>query len=103
MTVKLKSAGYVLKLGELLHDIDDEEDKETALSFHSEKLSIAFGLMNTAYGTPIRIVKNLMICGDCHQAAKFISKVYDRVIIVRDGTRYHHFKEGICSCKDYCR
>ncbi|XP_027357306.1 pentatricopeptide repeat-containing protein At3g62890-like [Abrus precatorius] len=101
MTIKLKIAGYVPELGEILLDIDDEEDKETALSVHSEKLAIAFGLMNTAPGTPIRIVKNLRVCGDCHQATKFISKVYDRVIIVRDRTRYHHFKDGMCSCKDY--
>lgn len=97
----MKSAGYVPELGELLHDIDDEEDKETALSVHSEKLAIAFGLMNTANGTPIRIVKNLRVCGDCHQATKFISKVYNRVIIARDRTRYHRFKDGICSCEDY--
>lgn len=101
MTSKLKIAGYAPELGELLFDIDDEEDKETALSVHSEKLAIAFGLMNTAPGTPVRIVKNLRVCGDCHQATKFISKVYGRVIIVRDRTRYHHFKDGICSCKDY--
>lgn len=101
MTTKLKIAGYVPEFGELLLDIDDEEDKETALSVHSEKLAIAFGLLNTAPGTPIRIVKNLRVCRDCHQVTKFISKVYDRVIIVRDRTRYHHFKDGICSCKDY--
>jgi len=101
MISKLKIAGYVPELGEVLLDFDDEEDKETALSVHSEKLAIAFGLMNTAPGTPIRIVKNLRVCADCHQATKFISKVYDRVIIVRDRTRYHHFKDGICSCKDY--
>lgn len=101
MTAKLRNAGYVPEFGELLLDIDDEEDKETALSIHSEKLAIAFGLMNTEPGTPIRIVKNLRVCGDCHQATKFISKVYDRVIIVRDRTRYHHFKDGTCSCKDY--
>ncbi|OIV98944.1 hypothetical protein TanjilG_07379 [Lupinus angustifolius] len=101
MMIRLKNAGYFPELGELLLDIDDEEDKETALSIHSEKLAISFGLMNTAPGTPIRIVKNLRVCGDCHQATKFISKVYDRVIIVRDRTRYHHFKDGVCSCKDY--
>uniref|UniRef100_A0A2N9H932 DYW domain-containing protein n=1 Tax=Fagus sylvatica TaxID=28930 RepID=A0A2N9H932_FAGSY len=84
MTTKLKIAGYVPEFGEVLLDIDDEEDKESALSMHSEKLAIAFGLMNTAPGTPIRIVKNLRVCGDCHQATKFISKVYDREIIVRD-------------------
>lgn len=101
MASKLKIAGYIPKLGEVLLDIDEEEDKETALSEHSEKLAIAFGLMNTAPGTPIRIVKNLRVCGDCHQATKFISKVYDRQIIVRDRIRYHHFKDGNCSCKDY--
>ncbi|KAF7814403.1 pentatricopeptide repeat-containing protein [Senna tora] len=97
----LRNAGYAPEFGELLLDIDDEEDKETALSVHSEKLAIAFGLMNTEPGTPIRIVKNLRVCGDFHQATKFISKVYERVIIVRDRTRYHHFKDGTCSCNDY--
>ncbi|XP_054819840.1 pentatricopeptide repeat-containing protein At3g62890-like isoform X1 [Prosopis cineraria] len=101
MTTKLRNAGYVPEFGELLLDIDDEEDKETALSIHSEKLAIAFGLMTTEPGTPLRIVKNLRVCWDCHQATKFISMVYDRVIIVRDRTRYHHFNDGICSCNDY--
>lgn len=100
MTVKLKIAGYAPEVGEVLLDID-EEDKETALSRHSEKLAIAFGLISTSSGTPIRIVKNLRVCRDCHHATKFISKVYDREIIVRDRIRFHHFKDGYCSCKDY--
>lgn len=100
MTIKLKIAGYVPEVREVLLDLD-EEDKETALSRHSERLAIAFGLINTAPGTPIRIVKNLRVCGDCHQATKFISKVYDREIIVRDRIRFHHFKDGLCSCNDY--
>ncbi|KAF5181901.1 Pentatricopeptide repeat-containing protein [Thalictrum thalictroides] len=101
MTVKLRIAGYVPEVGEVLLDIYDEEDKETALARHSEKLAIAFGLINTTPKTPIRIMKNLRVCGDCHEATKFISKVYDREIIVRDRLRFHHFKDGICSCKDY--
>ncbi|XP_042513997.1 pentatricopeptide repeat-containing protein At5g48910-like [Macadamia integrifolia] len=101
MTTKLKIAGYVPEIREVLLDIDDEEDKETALSRHSEKLAIAFGLINTEPGTTIRIVKNLRVCGDCHEATKFISKVYDREIIVRDRIRFHHFRGGLCSCKDY--
>ncbi|OVA11186.1 Pentatricopeptide repeat [Macleaya cordata] len=101
MATRLKIAGYVPEVGEVLLDIDDEEDKETALSRHSEKLAIAFGLINTAPGTPIRIVKNLRVCGDCHQATKFISKVYNREIIVRDRIRFHHFRDGVCSCKDF--
>ncbi|KAK9112239.1 hypothetical protein Scep_019758 [Stephania cephalantha] len=101
MATKLKSAGYVPETDEVLLDIDDEEDKETALSRHSEKLAIAFGLINTQPGTTIRIMKNLRVCGDCHQVSKYISKVYDREIIVRDRVRFHHFKDGQCSCKDY--
>ncbi|MQM01727.1 hypothetical protein Taro_034488 [Colocasia esculenta] len=100
MGIKLKNAGYEPEIGEVLVDID-EEDKETALSRHSEKLAIAFGLMNTPPGTVIRIVKNLRVCLDCHHATKFISKIYDREIIVRDRIRFHHFRGGLCSCKDY--
>ncbi|XP_072995391.1 pentatricopeptide repeat-containing protein At3g62890-like [Typha latifolia] len=100
MAIKLKKAGYVPEVGEVLLDID-EEDKETALRKHSEKLAIAFGLINTAPGTSIRIVKNLRVCRDCHRATKFISKVYDREIIVRDRIRFHHFRDGSCSCNDY--
>ncbi|KAL2325413.1 hypothetical protein Fmac_024471 [Flemingia macrophylla] len=59
MIIKLKSVGYVPELGELLHDIDVEEDKESALFVHSEKLAISFGLMNTEHRTPICIIKNL--------------------------------------------
>ncbi|KAK9265820.1 hypothetical protein L1049_001787 [Liquidambar formosana] len=70
--------------------------------YHSEKLAIAFGLARTPEGTSLRIVKNLRVCRDCHSFTKFVSKAYDREIIVRDRVRFHHFKGGLCSCKDYC-
>ncbi|WOL17140.1 hypothetical protein Cni_G25929 [Canna indica] len=47
------------------------------------------------------IVKNLRICGDCHVVMKLISKVYAREIVVRDRSRFHYFKDGSCSCRDY--
>ncbi|PKU84301.1 pentatricopeptide repeat-containing protein At4g21065 [Dendrobium catenatum] len=97
---KLKGAGYMATTSEILLDID-EEDKEDALHWHSEKLAIAFALLKTPPGTKIRIVKNLRVCGDCHSATKFISKVYQREIVVRDRSRFHCFKDGICSCKDF--
>ncbi|XP_011623123.1 pentatricopeptide repeat-containing protein At5g66520-like [Amborella trichopoda] len=100
MLSRLRLAGYVPESTEVLMDLA-EEDKETALSWHSEKLAIAFGLINTPPGTPIRIVKNLRVCSDCHNATKFISKVYEREIVVRDRARFHHFKDGSCSCKEY--
>ncbi|KAF3447130.1 hypothetical protein FNV43_RR12310 [Rhamnella rubrinervis] len=97
---KMKMAGYVPSTSEVLLDID-EEDKEDALNRHSEKLAIAFALLNTPPGAPIRIVKNLRVCSDCHAASKFISKIYNREIVVRDRNRFHHFKDGVCSCRDF--
>ncbi|KAL9350890.1 hypothetical protein Peur_058145 [Populus x canadensis] len=100
MTSDLKIAGYSPHTSEVFLDIA-EEDKENAVYRHSEKLAIAFGLINSGPGVTIRIVKNLRMCIDCHHVAKLVSKVYDREVIVRDRTRFHHFRHGSCSCKDY--
>ncbi|CAI0380240.1 unnamed protein product [Linum tenue] len=79
-----------------------EEEKEDALGSHSEKLALAFALIQTSPKTaPIRIVKNLRICGDCHSLMKYASIMSQREIIVRDIKRFHHFKDGTCSCGDY--
>lgn len=98
---QLKNAGYTPDTSQVLLDIDDEDVKENSLALHSEKLAVAFGLISTAPGTPIRVVNNLRICGDCHNAIKYLSKIYGRCIIVRDANRFHHFREGSCSCRDY--
>lgn len=97
---KIKLAGYMGDTSEALFDIDEEE-KEDALYRHSEKLAIAYGIMKIQAPGPIRIVKNLRVCEDCHTATKFISKVFDVELIVRDRNRFHHFKNGVCSCMDY--
>jgi pentatricopeptide repeat protein len=100
LTMQMESAGYVLETTSVLHDLKEEE-KKSILSVHSEKLAIAFGLINTCAETPIRVIKNLRVCGDCHTATKLISKIVGREIIVRDANRFHHFKDGLCSCGDY--
>eukprot|EP01018_Ginkgo_biloba_P020732 Gb_18359 [translate_table: standard] len=100
LTGQMKEAGYVPSTNFVLYDVE-EEVKEHMLGCHSEKLAIVFGLINTSPGTTIRITKNLRVCGDCHSASKFISKIVRREIIVRDTNRFHHFKDGFCSCKDY--
>ncbi|KAK6136001.1 hypothetical protein DH2020_030273 [Rehmannia glutinosa] len=100
MTRLLRLEGYVPHTSNVLADIEEEE-KENALSYHSEKIAIAFVLINTPPGTPIRIVKNLRVCADCHLAIKLLSKIYERDIVVRDCSRFHHFRDGVCSCKDY--
>eukprot|EP01018_Ginkgo_biloba_P002829 Gb_14728 [translate_table: standard] len=100
LSIQMKTVGYVPDMRFVLSDVE-EEQKERILCHHSEKLAIAFGLINTSPGTTIRITKNLRVCGDCHSATKFISKVVEREILVRDAFRYHHFKDGQCSCGDY--
>eukprot|EP01018_Ginkgo_biloba_P019490 Gb_31546 [translate_table: standard] len=97
---QMEEAGYAPDMNFALHDVEDEV-KEHKLYSHSEKLAIAFGLINTSPGIPIRIMKNLRVCGDCHSAFKFISKIVKREIVVRDANRFHHFKNGMCSCGDY--
>ncbi|GAB4858395.1 Putative pentatricopeptide repeat-containing protein At3g49142 [Ancistrocladus abbreviatus] len=97
---KMKEAGYVPETDSALHDVE-EEDKESHLAVHSEKLAIVFALINTKPPTPIRVTKNLRICVDCHVAVKLISKITARQIIVRDANRFHHFRDGFCSCHDY--
>lgn len=77
-----------------------KEDKEGHLAVHSGKLAIVSALLNTQESQS-RITKNLHVCGDCHIAAKLISKVVEREIVVRDTNRFHHFKDGVCSCGDY--
>lgn len=71
------------------------------LFYHSDKLAIAIGLLRTRPGDIARITKNLRVFRDCHEATKFISRVFERAIVVRDRNRFHHFKNGVCSCKDY--
>ncbi|OAY73274.1 Pentatricopeptide repeat-containing protein [Ananas comosus] len=97
---RLAEAGYSPDVSSVLHDIGDEE-KVHVIKEHSERLAIAFGLMVTEVSKPIRIVKNLRVCGDCHEFSKMVTKVLGREIIVRDGSRFHHFMEGKCSCLDY--
>ncbi|XP_066317527.1 pentatricopeptide repeat-containing protein At4g14850-like [Miscanthus floridulus] len=96
----MNKAGYVPDVEVDLHDVDRSE-KELLLSHHSERLAVAFALISTPSGAPIRVKKNLRICRDCHVAFKFISKIVSREIIIRDINRFHHFTDGTCSCGDY--
>ncbi|TYK09689.1 pentatricopeptide repeat-containing protein [Cucumis melo var. makuwa] len=96
----LREAGYYPDQSFVLHDVDEEE-KVQSLEYHSEKLAVAYGLFKIPKGMPIRVMKNLRVCGDCHAAIKLIAKVTGREIILRDANRFHHFKDGSCSCQDY--
>ncbi|KAI3950034.1 hypothetical protein MKW92_013793 [Papaver armeniacum] len=97
---EMEKAGYVMDTSYVLKEVDGEEKKHT-IGYHSERLAIAFGLITLPPGRPIRIMKNLRVCGDCHTAIKFMSKCTGRTIIVRDNNRFHTFKDGVCSCGNY--
>ncbi|CAI9094508.1 OLC1v1030261C1 [Oldenlandia corymbosa var. corymbosa] len=97
---QMKESGYVPELKGVLHDIDPES-KEEALLGHSERLAVSRGFLSTPARQPMRVIKNLRICVDCHNAMKIISKLVGRELIMRDAKRFHHFKDGICSCRDY--
>ncbi|KAF2533166.1 hypothetical protein F2Q70_00031632 [Brassica cretica] len=97
---KIRSMGYVPQTRSVFHDVETEE-KESSLSHHSEKLAIAFGLINGRVEDPIRVMKNLRTCDDCHVFAKFVSRVTSRDIIMRDKNRFHHFRNGVCSCREF--
>ncbi|CAA7388640.1 unnamed protein product [Spirodela intermedia] len=99
---EIRPMGYEPDTGALLRKLDAEEEKEEALYRHSEKLALCFALISSAgESSPIRIVKNLRICGDCHRAMELVSEVTGREIIVRDRRRFHHFRGGSCSCGGY--
>ncbi|GMH16349.1 hypothetical protein Nepgr_018190 [Nepenthes gracilis] len=69
--------------------------------FHSVRLAITSGLISTAPGSPILVRKNIRICENCHDAAKKISDISRREIVVGDSKIFHHFKCGRCTCRDY--
>lgn len=97
---RMRLEGYVAETSCVFGKLD-EDSKEDFLCGHSERLAIAFGILATEEGEVLRVMKNLRVCVDCHNATKFISKIAKRDIIVRDANRFHHFRGGVCSCGDY--
>ncbi|RDX99378.1 Pentatricopeptide repeat-containing protein DOT4, chloroplastic, partial [Mucuna pruriens] len=100
LRLEVEAEGYIPDTSCVLRDVN-EPMKVKLLWGHSERLAIAFGLLSTPYGSLIRITKNLRVCVDCHTVTKYISKIVQREIIVRDANRFHHFVNGECSCNDY--
>ncbi|KAI4312193.1 hypothetical protein MLD38_037035 [Melastoma candidum] len=71
-------------------------EKEFALSYHSEKIAVAFILINTGAGVPIRVVKNLrrlspgdeahiehLWKGDHHTGSKLVSPFQWRQVFLQ--------------------
>jgi hypothetical protein len=58
---EMDKQGYKPDTSCALHQVDDDLKLES-LKYHSERLAIAFALINTPPGTPIRVMKNLSTC-----------------------------------------
>ncbi|XP_047156584.1 pentatricopeptide repeat-containing protein At5g40410, mitochondrial isoform X1 [Vigna umbellata] len=97
---RIQEVGFVSETEPILHDVDVEV-KTYMINKHSEKIALAFGLLVCNADKPLVIIKNLRICRDCHNTAKFVSLIEKRTIIIRDSKRFHHFSDGLCSCGDY--
>lgn len=98
---RLRLVGYSPDHSQAAMVDDHHESKQHSLELHSERLAIAFGLLSLKPGTPVRIFKNLRVCNNCHKVFKMISREFNVEIIMRDRSRFHHFKDGNCSCMDY--
>ncbi|CAL4904457.1 unnamed protein product [Urochloa decumbens] len=102
---KIREKGYKGRLGSARvsdgHEDDRDEGKGVMVGVHSEILALGFGLLVLPKGMTIRMMKNLRMCSDCHEAFKVISGIVEREFVVRDLNRFHHFKMGSCSCNDY--
>ncbi|XP_044480548.1 pentatricopeptide repeat-containing protein At4g01030, mitochondrial-like [Mangifera indica] len=96
---EMKKLGYEPDLNCVRQNIVEAE-KEKVLLSHTEKLAITYGLMKMKGKAPIKVIKNTRVCSDCHTAVKYMSLVRGREILLRDGIRFHHFREGRCSCND---
>ncbi|CAM0944842.1 unnamed protein product [Alopecurus aequalis] len=100
MEWQLRFEGYKPDTTEVALDVDDEE-KRRAVAAHSQKLAMAFGLLSTPEGTPVRVVTNLRMSKECHAYSALISDIFGREVVVRDRNRFHRFSRGTCSCGNY--
>lgn len=98
---RVKMAGFVHDFSQAPLVDEARDRKGNSLRLHSERLAIAFALMNLKPGAPIRIFKNLRVCNDCHKFTKLISEVFSVEIVMRDRLRFHCFKNGSCTCMDF--
>lgn len=100
LILECMKAGYEPDTSFVLHEVE-EYQKRDFLFYHSSKLAVMYGILAGEPGRPVRVVKNVRLCGDCHEFLKVASSVTRREILVRDALGFHRFAGGECSCRDY--
>ncbi|CAF3829336.1 unnamed protein product, partial [Rotaria sp. Silwood1] len=102
LALELLADGYVFDSSWISRKLRDGETVISVLCGHSEKLALAFNLIQKPIPSVIQIKNNIRLCGDCHEFMKRVAKLRQCEIIVSDANRIHHFKtNGECSCKDH--
>ncbi|CAF1225710.1 unnamed protein product [Didymodactylos carnosus] len=120
LTNGLIEHGYKCDTCWITRPMMNDETRESVLSGHSERLAIAFNLIQQPVPSCIQILKNLRVCGDWRKLFSFdllenfhcdllvdtfiklIARIHQCLIIVRDTNRTHHFHpNGQCPCRDY--
>ncbi|GFZ14017.1 tetratricopeptide repeat (TPR)-like superfamily protein [Actinidia rufa] len=82
LEVRMKERGYVGGSTGLVFVDVEEETKVEMVGLHSERLALGFGLISIPKGVTIRVMKNLRMCRDCHEAFKVISDIVEREILL---------------------
>ncbi|KVI07959.1 pentatricopeptide repeat-containing protein At5g03800 [Cynara cardunculus var. scolymus] len=98
LVLECLKAGYMPDTSFVLHEVE-EHHKRDFLYYHSAKLAVTYGLLTSRRGTPVRVMKNILLCGDCHTFFKYVSIVTKREIHIRDASGFHCFVNGECTCK----
>ncbi|KAL0844278.1 hypothetical protein Bca101_017524 [Brassica carinata] len=80
----------------------EDEDKEEQLLFRSDKLAFAHAFLDTKPRSSVSVMQNMRICHDGHDTCKMLTLITGRELVTRDSKRYHYYKNGVCSCNDYC-
>ncbi|KAL1201659.1 Pentatricopeptide repeat-containing protein [Cardamine amara subsp. amara] len=101
LKMQMLDMGFVPATQVCSQDTVEEEEKEEQLLFRSNKLAFAHKMLNSTARSSITVVQNLRTCIDGHNALKMISVITGRELIQRDVKRFHHIKNGVCSCRDY--
>ncbi len=68
MKIELKEHGYQCDASWISRPMMNDETEESILSGHSERLAIAFNLIQHPIPTRIQIMNNLRVCGDCRKS-----------------------------------
>ncbi|CAH8355621.1 unnamed protein product [Eruca vesicaria subsp. sativa] len=79
----------------------EDEDKEEQLLFRSEKLAFAHSFLKTDPRDRVCVMQNFRICHDGHETCKMLTLITGRELVSRDSKRFHHYRNGMCSCNDY--